>query len=83
MFYKIKRAYEIDLDKLKYLNVFKLGSLIFITISFINSDGKFIRLKFNYNSVFLGLSLDKQRKNSHIITNKLLNIEKILNRGNF
>ena len=78
-----KNIYEIDLNIIKYLNYKKIGGLNIVNLSFINEEGKLIRLKFKYNDFVIGLSIKKQKENAIIISNKIKEVEKILDRGDF
>ena len=81
--YRIKKVYEVPLDEIKYLDVKKLFGITLVNMSYIDSDGKFTKIRFFYNTIVIGLSVTEQKKNSLLITKKLKEIQKVLDKGDF
>lgn len=82
-FYKIKKVQEIDFSNIKYLNVRKIWSFVLVDMSFIDSDGKLKKIKFRFNTMVFGLSLDEHKKNALNIYNQLILLQKLNDRGDF
>lgn len=79
--YKEKRIYEIPYDKIRYIDVKKrLGSVI-VKMSFISDVGKLERIKFNFKTIMIGS--ENFNKSSKEIYEKLLNVQKIVDKGDF
>lgn len=81
--YKVKKVYNVSLDEIKYLDVKKFLSITLVNLSYIDDEGKFIKLRFFYNSIVIGLSVIEQKKNGLLITKKLREIQKVLDKGDF
>ena len=81
--FKEKEICEFTFDKIKYLQVTSLFGFHFIKMSFIDNAGRFKKIHFFYHSIVIGLSIKEQKKNAFPITEKLLEIQKILDRGDF
>ena len=52
-------------------------------MSFIDSDGHFVKLKYYYTGIVIGLSTTLQKKNGLLISKKLKEIQKVLDKGDF
>lgn len=81
--YKTKKVYNVPLDSIKYLDVKKILSITLVNMSYIDRDGNFIKLRFFYNSIVIGLSTTEQKKNGLLIAKKLKEIQKVLDKGDF
>lgn len=81
--YKTKKVYNVPLDSIKYLDVKKVLNLTLVNMSFIDSDGHFVKLKFYYTGIVIGLSTTLQKKNGLLISKKLKEIQKVLDKGDF
>lgn len=81
--FREKEVYEFSFQQIKYLNVKHFFSCCFVTISFLDIRGKFKKVHFFYNSFVLGLSIREQKENAKQISKKLLELQTILDRGDF
>lgn len=81
--YNVKKVYDVSLDSIKYLDIKKFLSLTLVNLSYIDKDGKFVKLRFFYNNIVIGLSTTEQKKNGLVITKKLKEIQKVLDKGDF
>ena len=79
---KPKEVVVIPFDNIRYLNVKKFIMTTHVTISFIGEDGKFRRIKLLYNALAIGFST-QQEMNGNFIREKLQEIQKVLDRGDF
>lgn len=82
-FYKPKKVYEIPFDNIKYLVVRKNFSVTLVNMSFIDKDGRLKKIKFRFNTMVFGLSTHEHKKNSLNIYNKLIELQKQIDRGDF
>lgn len=81
--YKPSRVFEIPFDKIKSITVSKILYMRFVKISFISDVGKLEKIKFLFNSFFLGFNMIEYKKNSNEVFNKLVEIQKIVDKGDF
>lgn len=81
--YKAKKVYCIDFDNIKYLNVRKYLGNTSIKISFIDGSGHLVKTNFRYTGVVLGLPASEQKKNGKLVYDKLVELQKVLDRGDF
>lgn len=81
LFYKVKEVYEIPFENIKDVKLNKLFGVTSVVISFISNDKKFKRIRFKFSSLVLGMSA--QKNNSKKIYEKLREIEKVMDRGDF
>ncbi len=80
---KIGRTYEIPVDKIKMITVRKFLSLKTVKMSFISDVGKLEKINFMFSSFVIGVNLDEYRKNSLKIYNRLKEVEKVVDKGDF
>lgn len=81
--FRSKKVYAMDLDKIKYLDVKKFLGNTSVKMSFIDGAGKLRRINFRYTKMVFGISSSDQCKSGDIIRNKLIEIQKVLDRGDF
>ena len=81
-FNKAKEFYEFDFEDIKYLNVRKLFNVYSVNISFI-SKKRLRRVSFNFSSRVLGLDKIEYAKSNKVIRDKLMELQKIMDRGDF
>lgn len=81
--YKEREVYEILFKNVKRIDLRKIFGLTFVKMSFIDGTGRLKKIKFRYASVVLGMDHFKQKTNGKEIYEKLLELEKVLNRGDF
>lgn len=75
------KRYNIPFDKIRYLDVHKFLNAVSCKVHFIDVDGKFVKLKFSFNTKLIGS--ENFKKNSKAIYDLLLEKEKIIDRGDF
>ena len=79
--YKEKKVFEIPYDKIKYIDVKKVFFNIFVKVSFISEVGKLEKIKFNFRTSLVGS--ENFRNDSKAIYNKLVEVQKIVDKGDF
>lgn len=78
---KPKDINQIQLDKIKYIDVRRQFGNTYVRIHFISETGKLKKIKFAFSKVLLGS--ETFRKNSLAITERLVEIQKIVDKGDF
>lgn len=81
--FKEKEIYEILFDNIKYLQFVSFFGFHFVKMSFLDNTGRFKKIHLFYHSIVIGLSVTEQKRNGLKITEKLLELQKILDRGDF
>ena len=81
--FKTKKVYCIDFNNIKYLDVKKMFGSTSVKMSFIDGSGRLVKTNFRYTSVVFGISNNEQKKNGKIICDKLIELQKVLDRGDF
>lgn len=79
---KPKEVIVIPFERIKFLDVKKFLFTTNIKMSYINDDGKFKRLGVAYNPFVIGF-MSQQEMNGNIIRERLQEIQKVLDRGDF
>lgn len=79
--YKEKRIYEIPYEKIKYIVVKKFLGSVSVRMSFISDVGKLEKIKFNFKSIMIGS--ENFNVSSKAIYQKLLEVQKIVDKGDF
>ena len=81
--FKSKKVYCIDFDKIKYLYVKKILFNTNVKMSFIDWTGKLVKVNFRYTKTVLGISGNDQQNNGKVIVDKLIELQKVLDSGDF
>lgn len=81
--FKSKQVYCVRFDKIKYLDVKKFLFNTNVKMSFIDGNGKLVKVNFRYTKNVLGISGNDQKKSGQIISDKLIELQKVLDRGDF
>ena len=81
--YKAKELYDIPYDKIKYISVYKFLGVVYIKVSFVSYQKRFEQLKIMYSLNVLGLLKSKQKENGMAIYEKLVEVQKVIDRGDF
>lgn len=79
-FYKFS---DIPFERIKYVDVKKFFSFTFVKMSFISDDLKIEKILFCFNTYVFGFNLNEHKKNAIIIRNKLEEIQKIVDKGDY
>lgn len=80
---KEKEVDEILIDKIKYLDVKKILGIYFVKLYYFNDIGKFKKRKFMFMPYVIGFNYYEYKKNYKIVVDKLLSIQKVLDKGDF
>ncbi len=80
---KEKEVYEIPIKNIRYLDVKSIFYLRFVKLYFISDIGKFKKVKFNYASFMLGFDKKEYQKNFKVVNDRLLEVQKVLDKGDF
>lgn len=78
-----KRIYDIPYEKIKYLDVKKILGINFVKMSFISDIGKIKRIYCFFSSFNIRKDSIEFNKSSKEIVNKLLEMQKVLDKGDF
>ena len=81
--YKEKRVYEILEEKIKRITVTKFLNFIFVRMSFISDVGKLEKARFYFSTFYIGFASYDCKKNSLAIYNRLMEIQKKVDKGDF
>lgn len=81
LFYKPKEVYEIPFDNIMDIKLKKIFGTSYVVMTFISNQKKFRRVKFRFSSLVLGML--EQKKTSKEIYDKLREIQKVIDRGDF
>jgi len=80
---KIRKYYDVPFDKIRNISVSKFLGLNFIRLSFISEVGKLEKIKIYYNNHYWGLCSEDVKEAKKKVTNKLKEMQKVLDRGDF
>ena len=81
--YKAREAYDIMFENIKYLDVKRILGITSVKMSFIDGTGRLKRIKFKYSPFVLGISSSSQKQSGDKIYDKLIELQKVLDRGDF
>lgn len=81
--YKEKEFFNIHFENIKYLDVKKRFGAVSFKMSLIDHTGKFRKINVSFASMVLGFNVVEQKYNGIEIYNKLMEIQKVLDRGDF
>lgn len=81
LFYKPKEVYEIQFDNIKDIKLKRFFCITNVVMTFISNDKKFRRVKFKFSSFVFGML--EQKKTSKEIYDKLKELQKVIDRGDF
>lgn len=81
--YREKEVFEIPFEKMKALTVMKFFNVRLVKMSFISNQGRLEKKRFYFSSVLLGRNYREYKENSQRIFEKLVEMQKILDRGDF
>ena len=81
--FKPRQIYDIVFDNIKRVDLRKFMGVTYVKLSFIDETGRLKRIKFRYSPTVLGLDKTQQKSNGIEIYNKLRELEKVLDRGDF
>ena len=81
--YKEKKVFEIPYEKIKYIDVKKFFSLLFVKMSFISDVGKLEKARFYFSTFYIGFASYDCKQNSLAIYNRLMEIQKKVDKGDF
>ncbi len=81
--FKEKDVDEILISSIKYLDVKKIGGLVVVKMSFINSNGRFKKIAFVFSSFVLGFDNKDYKTNYQMVLSRLREKQKILDKGDF
>ncbi len=79
--YKEKKVFEIPFEKIRFIDVRKVINSVTVKITFISDVGKLEKLRFKF-STFTMFSEDF-KKNSKAIYEKLVEVQKVIDKGDF
>ena len=80
---KEKRVYDIPYEKIKYLDIRKFLGVSFIKMSFISDIGKIQRIYCFFSSFNIRKDSVEFRKSSKMIVDKLYDLQKVMDKGDF
>ncbi len=80
---RINRFEEIPFEKIRNINIRTFMGTRIVFISYISSSGKLEKIRVYYANKYIGFDSDEVIKNRKEITNKLLDMQKVLDRGDF
>ena len=83
LLFKEKEVDEIPINKIRYLEVKKIFNLVIVKLYFISDIGKFKKVRFTISSFVLGFDYKEYKKNYQKVYEKLLNVQKVLDKGDF
>ena len=81
--YKPKKIYNIPFKRIRYVSVRRFFSSTNVKMTFISESGKMEKLKFSFNSFIFGRDFKEQKFTSGIIRDKLIELQKEFDRGDF
>ena len=81
--YKPREVYDIMFENIKYLDVRRVFGLTNVKMSFIDGTGRLKRINFKYSPFVLGISSSSQKDSGNKIYDKLIELQKVLDRGDF
>lgn len=80
---KINKFEEVPFEKIRNINVRKFLGVRMIFISYISSQGKLEKVKIYFPKKYFGFNSDEIMNNRKEIVNKLEEMQKVLDRGDF
>lgn len=80
---RINKFEEIPFEKIRNINIRTFMGTSIVFISYISSSGKLEKIRVYYANKYIGFDSDEVIKNRKEITNKLLDMQKVLDRGDF
>lgn len=81
--YKEKEIFEVPFDNIKYITVRKILFMRFLKMSFISNIGKLERIRLVFSSVMIGPGSNKFKENSKEVYKRLVEVQKVVDRGDF
>lgn len=81
--YNEKKVYDVPFDKFKYFSIRKIFNLIIMKVSFLDDFGTLQRKKIYFNYKKIGPGSSNYNENSKEIYIKLIEIQKVLDKGDF
>ncbi len=82
-FYKAKVVDDIPIEKIKNITVKKIGWIIYVKMTFINDIGKLKKISFSFYTRVFGVGSFDYKIDSKKIYDRLKEIEKVLDKGDF
>lgn len=82
-FYKAKVIDDIPIEKIKNITVKKIGWIIYVKMTFINDIGKLKKVWFSFHTRVFGVGSFDYKMDSKKIYDRLKQIEKVLDKGDF
>lgn len=79
--YREKKIFEIPYDKIRYIDVRKIFSVVLVKMTFISDLGRLEKIKFNFHTFMIGS--EDFRNNSKAIYTKLVEVQKVVDKGDF
>ena len=76
-----KKVYDIPMDKIRSITVSKFGLGITLKISFISEDGILEKKKYKFSTFVIGSA--EKRMFSENVYKKLVDIQKVIDKGDF
>ena len=73
-----KNIYDVPIDKIKYISVYRFGMLTYVKVSFISNDKRLVQAKIMYARTFR-----KQKESAIKMSELLLKIQKEKDKGDF
>lgn len=80
---KIKKIEEISFENVRYIKIFNILGIYLISISFLSSRGELEKIKIYFSKKYVGLGAEEIMRNRKDIIDKLMAMEKKLDRGDF
>ncbi len=81
--YKEKEVYEVMLDNIRYITVRKLFYIRIVKLSFISETGRLVKVRALFSSNVLVPGAAEFKKNSRDFYNALIEIQKVIDKGDF
>lgn len=81
--FKEKEVYEIPIKKIRYLDVKNICGLVFVKMSFISDIGKLEKVKLVCSRIVLGFERKEYKKNYKVVIDRLLEVQKVMDKGDF
>ena len=83
LFYKVKEVHDIPVEKIRNIVVHKFLGTAFVKMSFISDIGKLKRVTFSFRTKLIGPGSYDFNKDSKKIYDRLKEIEKVIDKGDF
>ncbi len=81
--FREKEVFEIPYEKIKSLTVVKFLNVRLVKMSFISNTGRFERVKFLFSSFLVGPGSGDFKRDGEKIYNRLRELQKVIDRGDF